>query len=329
MKTLFDKTSIGQLPVNNRFVRAAIADSTLDGYVNDSVVETYSKLASNGVGSIITGINLVDGEEQIMPVIGLCSDSFIPGHRRITGEVHKYDVKIIAQLVYIGSYAFIQGKNGGLVTLAPSSVSNLITGTLAREMRVSEIKLIQNKFAEAAKRAKEAGYDGVQIHAAHGFLLSQFLTPYYNRRTDHYGGSVENMARIILETYSLVRSAVDYNFPIWVKLNSTDGIPDGISNSDFLYVCHKLADMGVDAIEVSGNWSPLALKPGPYFKDAAEAVARENDVSVILTGGNRKFSEMTEILNTTKIGFFGLARPFARDPSLISRFKRECEQEAM
>jgi 2,4-dienoyl-CoA reductase-like NADH-dependent reductase (Old Yellow Enzyme family) len=328
MKTLFDNATIGQLPVKNRFVRAAVADRTADGYVDDSMVNTYEAIAANGVGSIVTGITLVDGEEKLMPVVALCSDSFIPGHRRITEAVHRHGAAAIVQLVYIGSYAFMQGNNGGLVALAPSSVANLVTGTLAREMRVGEIKFIQNKFAETAVRAKAAGYDGIEIHAAHGFLLSQFLTPHYNQRTDAYGGSAENRARMILETYSSVRNAVGPNYPIWIKLNSTDGIPDGITNNDFKYVCRQLTNLGINAIEVSGNWSPLSLKAGPYFKEAADAVARENGVSVILTGGNRKPAEMTSILNSTNIGFFGLARPMIREPGLIERFRREIEDKS-
>ncbi|MDR1472332.1 MAG: NADH:flavin oxidoreductase [Synergistaceae bacterium] len=327
MKTLFDETTIGQLPVKNRFVRAAVADQTSDGYVGDSVVETYERLAASGIGSIVTGITLVDGEEKFMPVAALCSDSFVPGHRRVTEAVHRHNCVILAQLVYIGSYVFTQGNMGGLVALAPSSVANLVTGTLAREMRAGEIRMAQDKFAETAKRAKAAGYDGVEIHAAHGFLLSQFLTPHYNQRMDLYGGSAENRARMVLETYSAIRNAVGPGYPVWIKLNSMDGIPDGISNNDFKYVCRRLTNLGIDAIEVSGNWSPLALKSGAYFKEAAAAIAEENDVSVILTGGNRKVSEMTSILNSTGIGFFGMARPLIRNHLLIEKFRRELKGE--
>jgi 2,4-dienoyl-CoA reductase-like NADH-dependent reductase (Old Yellow Enzyme family) len=323
MRTLFDRSQIGQLSLQNRFIRAAVTDTTFDGYINDAMVKKYTALAEGGVGAIITGMSLVDGEESLLPIVSLCSDSFVSGHRKLTESVHKYDTRIIAQLAYIGSYASV-GGNGGLVALAPSSVANIVTGTPAREMRIGEIKLIQKKFADAAVRAREAGYDGVEIHAAHGLLLSQFLTPYYNQRTDEYGGGIENRVRMLFEVYSSIRKATGYDFPIWVKLNSSDGIQDGITDEDFRDICYIMTRADVDAIEVSGNWTPHASRSRAYFKDAAALAAEDNDIPVILTGGNRKAQEMTEILNETKIQFFGIARPFSRESGLIERFRREC-----
>jgi 2,4-dienoyl-CoA reductase-like NADH-dependent reductase (Old Yellow Enzyme family) len=325
MRTLFDRTGIGRLSMRNRFIRAAVTDRTYDGYISDAIIKNYAELAEGGVGAIITGMTLVDGEEKILPVVALCSDSFVSGHWKLTEAVHKYDTPIIAQLAYIGSYTAV-GNNGGLVALAPSSVPNLVTETPAREMRLGEIRLIQKKFADATKYAQKAGYDGVEIHAAHGLLMSQFLTPYYNRRTDEYGGSMENRTRMLIETYRVMREATGYDFPIWVKVNCTDGITDGITDEDFNYVCRALAEIGADAIEISGNWTPHAFKSGAYFKAAAAAAAAENDIAVILTGGNRKLLEMTEILNTTKISFFGIARSFSREIDLIERFRREFEK---
>jgi 2,4-dienoyl-CoA reductase-like NADH-dependent reductase (Old Yellow Enzyme family) len=302
-----------------------MTDRTYDGYVSDAIIENYAQLAESGAGAIITGMTLIDGEEKILPVVALCSDSFVSGHWRLTNAVHRHDVRIIAQLAYIGSYTAV-GNNGGLVAIAPSSVPNLVTETPAREMRLGEIKLIQKKFADAAKYAQKAGYDGVEIHAAHGLLMSQFLTPYYNRRTDEYGGSIENRARMLIETHHVMREATGYDFPIWVKVNCTDGIADGITDDDFHYVCRALTEAGADAIEISGNWTPHAFRSGAYFKAEAAEAAAENDIAVILTGGNRKLSEMTEILNTTKISFFGMARPFSRETDLIERFRREFEK---
>ncbi|MDR1651824.1 MAG: NADH:flavin oxidoreductase [Synergistaceae bacterium] len=322
MKKLFDLTRIGSLSLQNRIIRSAVTDRTFDGYISDSIINNYEQTASGGVGAIVTGTTLVDGEEKLLPVTALCSDSFIPGHKRLAEAVRKHGVTIISQLAYIGSYT-ATGDNGGLVTLAPSSVPNIVTGTLAREMRAGEIKLLQKRFADAAVRAKEAGYCGVQLHCAHGLLLSQFMTPHYNHRNDEYGGPVENRARMITETYSAVRRATGYDFPVWVKINSSDGIENGVTEDDVYYLAKTLASMGVDAIEVSGNWTPYLLKSGAYFKAAAEFIANENSVPVILTGGNRKFHEMDAILNETKIGYFGMARPFIREPGLMERLRRE------
>jgi 2,4-dienoyl-CoA reductase-like NADH-dependent reductase (Old Yellow Enzyme family) len=310
--------------MRNRFIRAAISDTAFDGFVGETLITGYSAIAAGGVGAIVTGMATVDGEEHMFPAAALCGDSFVPGHRKLAEAVHKYDVRLIAQLAYIGSYATV-GDNSWIVALAPSSVPNIVTGAPAREMRLGEIKLIQKRFADAAARARGAGYDGVEIHSAHGLLLSQFLTPYYNRRTDEYGGSVENRSRMILETYTQIRSATGYDFPVWVKLNCDDGIENGITEEDFLRVCKLLSQAGVDAIEVSGNWTPHIFKAGPYFLAAAAAAAADNSAPIIVTGGNRSVSRMHEILNETKIEFFGIARPFTREPGLIDRFRRECE----
>ena len=322
MIKLFDRTRIGQMSVRNRFVRSAMTDRTIDGYVDDAMIKFYGKLSSGGVGTIVTGMTLVDGEEKLFPVVALCSDSFVSGHRKLVEAVHRYETRIIAQLACVGSYT-TAGVGGGLVALAPRPVANYVTGTPAREMRLGEIKLIQKKFADAAERARAAGYDGVELHCAHGLLMSQFLTPYYNHRSDDYGGPIENRARMLTETCLAVRKSAGYDFPLWVKINSVDGIPDGIMEDDFVAACGELAKAGVDAIEVSGNWIPNNRGPGAYFKDAAALAADETPVPVILTGGNRRTSEMSEILNNTGIQFFGIARPFSKDPDLIDRFNRE------
>jgi 2,4-dienoyl-CoA reductase-like NADH-dependent reductase (Old Yellow Enzyme family) len=160
----------------------------------------------------------------------------------------------------------------------------------------------------------------VEIHAAHWFFLSQFLTPYYNRRTDQYGGSIENRARMLVETYDVIREAVGANFPVWVKINVNDGFDMGVSLEDCLYVGRELSKRGVDAIEVSGDWMERPENAGPFFRNEAEALAAETGVAIILTGGNRDFQNMTEILNNTDIAYFGLARPLMKEPNLINHF---------
>ncbi|MDR1378624.1 MAG: NADH:flavin oxidoreductase [Synergistaceae bacterium] len=324
MKTLFDATKIGNMVLKNRFVRAAVADKTADGSISEEMIELYRKLAKGGVGSIITGYTLVDVAERALPVVALYNDVFIDRHRKLTKAAHEGGANILAQLVYIGSYT--SSHTGGLVALAPSAVANLMTGTVAREANAEELKEIQKKFAQAALRAREAGYDGVELHAAHGFLLSQFMTPHYNQRTDAYGGSDANRSRMTLETYESVRGAVEERFPIWVKINSTDGIENGLTQKDCLYLCKKLTERGVDAIEVSGKWFGRPTDAGAYFEDAAAAIAKENSVPVVLTGGNRDPLEMTRVLNKTDIGYFGIARPLVSEPNLIERFQKDTLQ---
>ncbi len=322
-KTLFDRTRIGNLELKNRFVRAAVADKTEDGRVDETMIENYLALARGGVGTIVTGYTLVGAAEKHMPVLSISGDEYIGGHEILTTTVHEYDVNLILQLVCVGSNTPSWWENGGLVSLAPSSVANRVTNAPAREMRLTEIKTVQIEFAEAALRAKKAGYDGVEIHAAHGYLLSQFLTPYYNRRTDSYGGPIKGRARMVIETVEAVRDTVGGDFGVWVKINTTDNMEGGVSPDDCRYVCRELTALGADAIEASGNWASVSTRNVVYFKDMAATIAEENDVPVILTGGCRDFAEMTAILNETKIGYFGLARPFTKNPNLVNDFARE------
>jgi 2,4-dienoyl-CoA reductase-like NADH-dependent reductase (Old Yellow Enzyme family) len=318
MKTLFDATVLNGLSLKNRFVRAAVGEKTGDGAVNGHILGVYRELSRGGAGTFITGFTLVDETERLYPILALYNDSFIDGHKELTDLVHESGANIISQLVYAGSWVI--GDRHGEVLLAPSAVRHLKSGALPREASVGEIKTIQRKFAEAALRAKEAGHDGVEIHAAHWFFLSQFMTPYYNRRADQYSGSVENRARMLIETYETIREAVGTNFPVWCKINVNDGFDMGVSLEDCLYAGRELSKRGIGAIEVSGDWMERPEDSGAFFKDEAQALAAETGVPIILTGGNRDFQSMTELLNSSDIAYFGLARPLMREPDLVNRF---------
>jgi 2,4-dienoyl-CoA reductase-like NADH-dependent reductase (Old Yellow Enzyme family) len=315
---LFDATVLNGLRLKNRFIRAAVGEKTANGMVNDHILGVYRELSRGGAGTLITGFTLVDEAERLYPILALYDDTFIGGHRELTDLVHKSGANIISQLVYVGSWTI--GDRRGDVLLAPSAIKHLKSNAVPREASVGEIKAIQRKFAEAALRAKEAGHDGVELHAAHWFFLSQFLTPYYNRRADQYGGSVENRSRMLIETYEAVREAVGKGFPVWAKINVNDGFDMGVSLEDCLYVGCELSRRGIDAIEVSGDWMDRPENSGPFFKDEAQALAAETGASIILTGGNRNFQSMTDILNSTDIAYFGLARPLMKEPDLVNRF---------
>jgi 2,4-dienoyl-CoA reductase-like NADH-dependent reductase (Old Yellow Enzyme family) len=243
--------------------------------------------------------------------------------------VHEYDTNIIMQIVHGGP------KWG------PSEVEHVAMKTTSKEMSLEDIKEIVQAFGDAAFRVKEAGFDGVQLHAAHGFLLSMFLNPYYNRRSDDYGGSIGNRATIIFESYRAVRDAVGDDFPVLIKVNAEDFMDEGLTSQDSLFVCKALSEMGVDLIEVSGGSFSSMEGMGPirsnvdsknkeaYFKDYAERIAEEVDVPVALVGGNRSMDCMDEILNNGKIEYFSLARPFIREPDLINRWQRGDTEPAL
>ncbi len=321
MKTLFDSTRIGSMTLKNRFIRAATADRAVGGHLTTAMYKTYEDLAEGGVGTIITGFTLVDEAEKSFPLPAIYADPLVGQYEKLITVAHEHGANIILQLVYVGSY--IMGGTAGQTVLGPSAVTNLNTRAIPKAMSVDEIKAVQEKFAQAALRAKKAGFDGIEIHAAHGFLLSQFITPYYNHRSDIYGGTIENRARMTLETYSAIREAVGMEYPVWVKLNCNDGIEGGLTLEDFLYVCKALAELGVNAIEVSGNWMGRSKEKETYFRNEAAMVAEENRVAVIVTGGNRDYRQMENLLNTTGIGYFGMSRPFLTEPDLVNRYEKE------
>lgn len=309
MKTLFDSAQLAKMALKNRFIRSA----------------TWEELAKGGVGAIITGNAFVMESEQHNPgMLGIYDDSFINEYKRLTDKVHEYGVKIIMQIVYGGSQTSF---NVGERTIwGPSSLEHPATKTESKEISKEEIKILVQAFADAAARAKKAGFDGVQLHAAHGLLFSQFLNPYYNRRTDEYGGSIDNRARILLESYEAMRKTVGEDYPILVKIHCEDFMEGGLSAEDSLNVCRLLSEMGIDAIEVSGGDPARTNIPAKekesYFKEHAAGIAEQVKAPILLVGGNRSLETMSEILDSTKIEFFSLSRPLLREPDLINRWQK-------
>lgn len=202
---VFEKSNIGGIEVNNRFVRSAAGSgvATLDGNVTNNVIEWYTEVAQGQIGLIITEMMTVwDDGNFPEKYLRIDDDSYIDGLRKITYVVHSNDAKIIAQ---IGNYGSLLHWEPQKQPYGPSKVKDLVSGIIPKEMTKDDIKYFVNKFIEAAIRSKEAGFDGVQVHAAHGFLLYKFLNPYYNVRNDEYGGSIENRARIIVEIFNGIK----------------------------------------------------------------------------------------------------------------------------
>lgn len=331
MKTLLDKTNFAGINLKNRFIRSATYDGLSDdyGHMTEELFQIYKNLAKGGVGTIITGLTYVTDLEQSYPrQMGIYDDSFIEEYKKLTEMSHRYNANIILQISCIGS----QTIPGSKTIWGPSPIEDLHYKTIPQEMTKQEILLVQTAFADAALRAKKAGFDGVQMHVAHGYLLSKFLTPYYNHRTDGYGGSIENRARMILETYKAIRAKVGPEYPILIKINCEDYMSQGMTFEECKYVCKKLVKVGVSAIEISGgspsskrNKGPvrkLSAELGSYFKSYAAEIAEEIDVPVILVGGNRDFELMTEILNETSIQYCALSRPLICESNLINRWQR-------
>lgn len=308
MKTLFDKVILNHITLKNRLVRSATweAVAAQDGNIGNTAYEIYEELAKGGVGLIISGFTSVSGDDHYFNgMMRLSDDSLIPQYKKLTDIIHTENCPVIAQLA-LGAY-----YRSGIQT-EPD------------EMTADEIEAVIQKFVNAAVQAEKAGFDGVQIHAAHFFFLSRFISPRVNHRTDNYGGSTDNRMRILLEIMKGIRTSAP-TLHITVKINSSDFAFGGLKPDESLYICKKLAENGIDSIEVSGNGTSVsgirAHKNEAYFADFAARLAKEVNVPVILVGGLRSRDTMEKLLNNTNIELLSLSRPLLREPDFPEKLK--------
>ncbi len=338
MKNLFDKTNLKNIELKNRFIRSATHEGMAgkDGAVNERLINVYENVAKGGVSTIISGFAYVmEGDTSSPGMIGAYSDRFIDGFKTLTSAVHKHDTNIILQVAEGGSQAKFNLKTR--TVYGPSAVEHWHTGVKPVEMTQDDIRKHVSAFGDAALRAKNSGFDGIQIHAAHGYLLSQFLTPYYNRRIDEYGSSIENRARIILEVFGDMRQKAGDDYVIAIKINCSDFMgDDGLTFDECAYVCKKLDKAGIDLIEISGNvgYNPVAPETirtnidkdeskQCYFSGYAKVIAEETRCPVTVVGGNRDFALMSEILNESDIEYFSLSRTILCESDLIHKWDED------
>ena len=309
MKTLFEPVKINAMLLPNRFVRSAtwvgLADDA--GNCTPELTHLMADLARGGVGLIVTGHAYVHPSGKHAPYqLGIDNDSRIEGLRSMTKAVHAHNGKIAVQLGYGGAYL----SRSRLKQLTSGDMHNLATA-----------------YANAAMRAQKAGFDAVQIFAAHGFFLSQLLCPHYNLRDDAYGGRLSNRARLLLEIVEVVRSAVGDDYPVLVKLNTHDGIDDGLTTAESIQVGEMLEDRGIDAIELSGgllNIPNLLKKPSDelaYFESEAKMFKAKIDVPLILVGGIRSLASAERIIAERSADFVSFSRPLICEPGLVNRWK--------
>ena len=332
MSKLFETTEINGMKLANRFVRSATWEGMAadDGAVTPKLNDCMINLAEGGVGMIISSHAYVHPLGQAGPwQLGVYKDELISGLKTMTQAVHEKGGKIVMQLAHAGFFA--NAKLTGQTPLAPSNVEGIAKGP-RQELTVAEIKEIVAALAQGAGRAKAAGFDGVQIHSAHGYLLSQFLSPAFNKRTDEYGGDIRSRAKIHKEVLRAIRDTVGSDYPVLIKMNSQDYIDGGLSLEDSVQVGKMMADGGIDAIEISGGMlnnpklspSRVAInkeEKEAYFREAAEAFRAQIDVPLILVGGNRSYQVAERLVNEGVVDYISLCRPFIREPGLIKRWE--------
>lgn len=331
MMDLFEPTQIGTLQLRNRFVRASTWDGMASGVGNptDGMIALHRNLAKGEVGLIQTGVTYIDDNSATFPgQLGLYSDEQIPAFAALTAAVHAEGGRIFLQLVHGGSLQFVDLGKG---SISPSAVAQPATGKTPREMTMDEIRSVVSAFARAADRAKRAEFDGVTLCFGHGYLVSQFLSPQFNHRTDSYGGSRENMGRFAFEIVEAVRERVGVDFPVMVKINCADFSDAGMDAESSRYYCTELSKRGVDAIELSGgtlaggDLGPArpqinAPEKEAYFLEHARKLKPLLDCPLVLVGGLRSLERVEQVYAEGAADLFSLGRPLISEPTLIKRW---------
>ncbi len=359
MAGIFDKFSLGGLKIPNRIIRAATVEnrSTEKGEPSPAMAAMFRELAEGGVGLIVTGGCYVQEHGRSLRYLtGIHNDDVVGSLSRLVEVVHEAGGKIAVQIYHAGRQTRQEVIHE--VPRAPSAVKDTLTWVTPREMSGKEIEETIETFGKAAERGVRAGFDAVEILAGHGYLINQFLSQRTNRRTDKWGGSLENRAGFLMETVKAVKQGTRGEIPVMVKINSNDNMPRGFTLEESCWVCSRLEEGGVDAIEITGGTFESALEIArggipkkeileqlsgaqkamarlvlplmkrrfafkeSYFLENARVIRSRTTVPLILAGGNRDPRNMEKILAEGHVDLLSLSRPFVREPGLINRWKK-------
>jgi 2,4-dienoyl-CoA reductase-like NADH-dependent reductase (Old Yellow Enzyme family) len=345
MSLLFAPGQIGSLTTRNRIVRAGTSETmaTEQGDVTPKLRSLYETLARHEVGLLFTGhLYCARRGQYARRQAGIYDDSLIDGLRGLTDAVHRHGAPIFAQVAHAGSQSRVEAGD----PLAPSAVPNALTGREVREARPEEIDEAIQAFAAGARRAVAAGFDGVHIHAANGYLISEFSSPAANRRADEWGGSAEGRDRFAVEVVRAVRGAVGPSLPVTLKLGMVDAVVGGLTLEESVRRARLLLRGGLDGIEVSCGIMRLPSDSArqyvaldrrravgdlllhrvfsepaaeAYFMPWARALRAKVETTIIAVGGMRTRRTMEAVLEDRGADFVALARPLIRQPDLVSQ----------
>jgi len=333
-RQLFEPTTINGLRLENRLVRSATWEGMCaeNGLPTAELIDLYRGLARGGVGLIITGFASVTDDGKPLPgTMGMHNDAFAAEMQALTEAVHREGGRICVQLGHAGGQT--RSTLCGGRPLAPSAVAApQYHPEIPSEMTAADIKRVVESFAAAALRARDYGFDAVQLHAAHGYLINQFLSPHTNRRDDAYGGDLEGRSRLLLEVYGRMREAVGGDYPILVKLNGSDNLSEGFCLEEARLVAIALDAAGVDAIEVSsgtpasGERNPLrrgidSPEREAYNLPLIQAIKPAVRCPVIVVGGIRSVWTAKGIVRRNEADYVALCRPLVQEPGLPKRWR--------
>lgn len=324
----FDPITIGSMELSNRLLRAACGERRADreGKLGHEMLSYVDGLARGGAGLVILGHGYVRRDGRLTDnETGLDHDELIPRLRLVARQIQR-----------AGSRAAIQVSHGGrqcrpavieTTPLSPSPIEVRKTGVVPRPLEEEEIEELIPAFAEAARRVKEAEFDAVQIHAAHGYLISEFLSPVTNQRDDAWGGSPARRRRFLVEVIEAVRTAVGPEYPVLLKLNLDDCVPGGIPLEEAIQVAASSEEAGISAIEVSGGMvdsekgaARKDIQPGKqeaYFRPLARALKGAVSIPRILVGGLKSIQVVSDVIESGDADAVALGRPLIREPHLV------------
>lgn len=334
MDIMLNPWNIGPIEIKNRLVRSATIEglSTEDGRPTQRLIDKTAALAKGGVGLIVAGAAYISTEGQAdKNTTGLYHDDVIQPLSQMCREVRQAGGILAAQLLHCGSTVSTQILEQKKMVYGPSAMKDPVSHVPVKELSKAQILKIVSDYGNAAIRVKKAGFHAVQIHAAHGYLINQFMSRSRNHRTDQYGGSVKKRARLLYQVYEEIRGMVGDHFPIMIKMNAHDGFPGGILPEEAVKTASALDTLGIDAIEVSsgtsegataGGWDhiiPAPFSEGSNFKYALKIKERVGCPVITVEGWRDPLKIMKALEDIDAVS---MCRPFIREPDLVNRWGR-------
>ena len=323
MSLIEQKLEMTNLTIKNRLAMPPIATyKTNDGLVGQELIDYYNARSEGGnIGLLVTEHSYICEQGKMSKgQVSVARDDVVSDLKKLTSVIKKNGTKTICQINHAGSAA--NPEITGMEIVGPSPIALPRTPMPANpivphELTKDEIKEIIKCFADAARRVKEGGYDGVEIHSAHGYLLNQFYSPLTNKREDEYGGSLDKRLNIHREVIRAVRKEVGPNYFVSIRLGGSDYMEGGSTIEDAVYACKVFEDEGVNLISLTGGMCRYTrvdnTEPG-YFKDMSKAVKKVVKIPVLLTGGVKKIEEAEDLLNEGAADIIGVGRELLKDP---------------
>lgn len=307
MKDIFDECQLNDLKLNSRIIRTGAWERETEdgGYLTPAVFDRYEKMASSGVGLILSEMFALDHKDRFFDYsANMNYKGFVKDYKQLTDICHNFNVPILGQL------AFFYYDDGDNQKAEPN------------DLTIEGIRKLQAEVIMAAKKFSFAGFDGIQINMGNNFYLSRFTNPYFNQRTDDYGGNTLNRIRIVLEIIKLIKKTI--GFHVSCRINIEDVRKGGLTQDESMKMAKLLAENGADSIQITGRTISMKYDAAEkhVFQDYADKLSQEVDIPVILAGNLRDMKTMNNILNNSSVEFMSLSKPFVAQADFLADWKK-------